>query len=404
MPNANKVFLILFFIFTFNLIIVFYYCKIKNSKMIIHKTQGSFFLNQTQVWVLYSGIWGNTETDGEWIGWSVPHDEWSNSYFEPPHSIPSLYFPQLGLYSCHHYLTLKHQIKSMIDAGINAILLTWTSHNQFLDQTLKYFLRLSTKLPFQISIIIPEYTNRSILTLYQDISTFISSYSSEESILKVNNYPIIIIENTYNILNLAKENISAHIKYFDINENFYINENINNYNNFFKKTDYQQLISKLKLSNKNSFLLGTGSSKNEAFNALDDGFNGFVSYYPSDYFSTLADPNTWKFDVHDFKSRKFLYIPTVSPGFNMSAKNIKFSKLSRSRRGGIRYEQQWKKAIDSEPEVILINSFNNWHYGTSIEPISVDNPQFPIDNNIWAGNNSQAFMILTKKWIKIYQK
>ena len=377
---------------------MFYLPMRKKYKVKIHSIQEPTFFNETQVWALYYGIWGNTETDGEWINWKILHDDWSNSFFEPPNSIPSLFFPALGLYSCHHQPTLKNHIKSLINVGVNTIVLTWASPQNlpFLDQTLKYFLHFTQKMRFKIAILIPEYTNRSILTLFQDISTYISAYSSEQSLLKVNNCPIIIIENSYHLLHST--NFS-----FNLSSNLYTNDNrlLNTDAYYFPQTEYQQLISKLKEINQNPFLLGTGSSKNEAFNALDDGFNGFVSFYPSDYFSSLADPNTWKFDVSDFKSRGFLYIPTVSPGFNMSAKSLQFSRLSRSRRGGIRYEQQWKKAIDSHPEAILINSFNNWHDGTSIEPISID-PNYPIDNNIWAGNDSNVFMTLTKKWADIY--
>ncbi len=57
---------------------------------------------------------------------------------------------------------------------------------------------------------------------------------------------------------------------------------------------------------------------------------------------------------------------TVIPGYN----DTKIREPSRRlpRYGGAIYRQQWKQALKSNPDWVLITSFNEWHEGSDIEP------------------------------------
>lgn len=62
-----------------------------------------------------------------------------------------------------------------------------------------------------------------------------------------------------------------------------------------------------------------------------------------------------------------LWIATVMPGYD-DRKVRPGSGFSRSRDGGDYYRQCWQAAIASEPQWVIINSFNEWPEGSYIEP------------------------------------
>lgn len=62
-----------------------------------------------------------------------------------------------------------------------------------------------------------------------------------------------------------------------------------------------------------------------------------------------------------------LWIATVMPGYD-DRKVRPGNGFARSRDGGEYYRQSWKAAIDSRPQWVIINSFNEWLEGSYIEP------------------------------------
>ena len=62
-----------------------------------------------------------------------------------------------------------------------------------------------------------------------------------------------------------------------------------------------------------------------------------------------------------------LWVATVMPGYD-DRKIRPENGFVRSRDGGAYYRQTWQAAIDSRPEWVVINSFNEWPEGSYIEP------------------------------------
>lgn len=62
-----------------------------------------------------------------------------------------------------------------------------------------------------------------------------------------------------------------------------------------------------------------------------------------------------------------LWVATVMPGYD-DRKARPGSGFARSRDGGDYYRQSWQAAIDSKPQWVIINSFNEWPEGSYIEP------------------------------------
>jgi hypothetical protein len=61
-----------------------------------------------------------------------------------------------------------------------------------------------------------------------------------------------------------------------------------------------------------------------------------------------------------------LWVATVMPGYDDT--RARGSGFAREREGGDHYRQCWEAAIDSKPDWVVINSYNEWVEGSQIEP------------------------------------
>jgi hypothetical protein len=59
---------------------------------------------------------------------------------------------------------------------------------------------------------------------------------------------------------------------------------------------------------------------------------------------------------------------TISPGHDVSKVRKRPDPLSTDRMGGEAYRVLWQQAIKADPDWILINSWNEWHEGSELEP------------------------------------
>lgn len=320
-----------------------------------------------EVWLMYIGTWGNLETDGKWIHWRIRKPELRDAYFEPPESIPSVHFPSLGLYSSYHEETVGLHMKAIREAGVDAVIVYWFGKDRapadFRNEqdSLSLIFKCANKHKVKVGIMIPDYENRTVFTLDEDIQLYLDSYTSSSNLLTRNNLPVILIENSARISNVT-------------------------------------------VNHKEAFIIATGTSNGDLMDAYENGFQGFATYWVSKYESYYSDFNVWESESSKAMERGMLFIPTTSPGYNSTSLSIQNSFKSVSRNNGCHYDMMWDKAISTSSPVVLINSFNNWVQGTSIEPV-VNHPKFPLNADIWGPSNQpEFFMKKTKHWTKKYKR
>lgn len=82
-----------------------------------------------------------------------------------------------------------------------------------------------------------------------------------------------------------------------------------------------------------------------------------------------------------------LYAAPVIPGFDNARVHEK-GRLVTDRLGGKLYEDQWEAALACAPDHVMINSFNEWHEGSEIEP------------SLELGD---AYLNATRQWIARYK-
>lgn len=89
---------------------------------------------------------------------------------------------------------------------------------------------------------------------------------------------------------------------------------------------------------------------------------------PANVHNTLS---TWGTKVRSYSSEhgeRKLWVATVMPGYNDLFIQGRSGRFAHDRRNGAYYRETWQAAMDSQPDLIVITSFNEWLEGTQIEP------------------------------------
>lgn len=107
---------------------------------------------------------------------------------------------------------------------------------------------------------------------------------------------------------------------------------------------------------------------------------------PNDLTYTNQKFARWVQNERDKLGRPLYWVSTVMPGYDDVRIRPRVGYRT-SREGGAYYERGWQAAISSNPDWIVVNSFNEWPEGTYIEP------------SVSYGN---LFLSLTAKWSQKY--
>ncbi len=101
---------------------------------------------------------------------------------------------------------------------------------------------------------------------------------------------------------------------------------------------------------------------------MDAGFDGFYTYYAAEGYMYASTPSNWS-SINQFAMENdLLYIPCVGPGYIDTRIRPWNHGNTKDRQGGKYYENMFSAAVNINPDIIGITSFNEWHEGTQIEP------------------------------------
>ena len=119
---------------------------------------------------------------------------------------------------------------------------------------------------------------------------------------------------------------------------------------------------------------------------LITGIAGFIGYHLAQRLS---------------KTNNKIFIPSMGPGYN-DEKVRPWNKVNlKKREGGIYYDKMFKSALETQPDILSITSFNEWHEGTQIEPaIYKKHNNFNYDD--YEPREPDYYLKRTKYWISKY--
>jgi len=314
------------------------------------------------VWILYEGSYGNKLINNRYYGWEYRSE--SEKYQKiAPFQIPSVLYPEFGTYSSHDMSVLKYHVSLIKDLGIDSVIFS-SNHDNHSEVTLEYLFQAANAYNISIGIQINQYNNISSESLYSDIVNLIEKHGNKNNFLKLNNKYVIIIYESFHIP-------------------------------FVFKT-----FQKLKENNYEVYLITTFHHMHSIGTLVEDGFDGLYSYFVTDSFTESSDMKKWPVISKSCSQRGISFFPTVGPGYNGDLYNDWADDLKQDRDNGEYYIKMWKNAISLNPRIVIINSFNNWKDGTSIEP-AINRTGYMMDQSNWANiTNPSYYLHLTKKCIR----
>jgi hypothetical protein len=99
-----------------------------------------------------------------------------------------------------------------------------------------------------------------------------------------------------------------------------------------------------------------------------------------------------------------LCAPSVGPGFDAFKATGEHRK--RDRRDGAVYDQMWRQALRSQPDIVTVTSYNEWHEGTQIEPAQAAGGSYLSYEGAYGlrgASAEHAYLARTDYWVERFQ-
>jgi hypothetical protein len=225
------------------------------------------------------------------------------------------HIPLLGFYSSSEPKVLREHILWAKGSGIDGFIVSWWKRDSETDSNLMRLVPLCESLGFQFTIYLEE--ANSLSDLESTLSYLGRTYGKSPAFFRVNGRPVCFL---------------------------------------FRRIFEKLSLDTLKLASRNSpfLLISYGYTLTNL-----EGFAGFHQYLPDSREVYLRASEVAR------AKNKFYAVP-VMPGYDDRA--LREPGHFTDREKGNFYRKNWESALASDPDWILITSFNEWFEGTEIEP------------------------------------
>lgn len=301
----------------------------------------------TRIHAFYYPWYGNPDTDGRYANWNHPVAVRNG----PPRQFPggddigANFFPALSCYSVNDPKILEAHMQQLRRAQVGVICVSWWGRDSFTDRALPLLFMTAEKHNIKINFHIEPHIGKGKRTAIQvrdAIVYLIDKYGNSPALYRhasQDNRPMFYVYDSY--LTPAKEWATV------------------------LSPEGSHTIRGTK---HDAVMIGLWVKRNEERFFLDGHFDGLYTYFATDRFtygSTLAN---WKKLAAWARTHEKLFIPCVAPGYIDTRIRPWNGRNTRDRENGAYYDRSFLAAIDSNPDLIGITSFNEWHEGTQIEP------------------------------------
>jgi hypothetical protein len=319
------------------------------------------------VFIYYYAWYGNPTADGQWMHWQ------DNGHL-PPQDISSSFYPALGPYSSGDLQTIDRHMRWIAGANINALIYSWWGQNDYTDQVARKVLDAAADYNLKVSFLIEPYPGRTPRSLCLDVEYLLKKYGNHPALFQ-------------------SAQKTAYSQNPGSRPMFFI------YNPDFAPGEMKQVADEIHASDHDSLLLvqSTNAGLIDAMHV--DGLFAYEAVQSVMHF--------YKGLVRTINQKNSIFVPCVSPGFNMRRTANREALWFRPRLAGSTYDEWWQETIAADPQFVAIISFNEWHEGTQIEPAL--SARFPLPNYVSylnaygdAAGVERSYLRRTALWIDLF--
>jgi len=298
-----------------------------------------------RVHTFYYAWYGNPEIDGDYYHWNhqiVPHwadKRWDSAgNFLGGKDIGADFYPELGCYSSNDPKTIEKHMRMIKDAGIGVVVISWWGKNAREERSMLDYFDIADKYDLKIAFHIEPFF-KSIKEFHSLLEYLHNNYGKHPALYKYNGKPLHYIYDSYKLRPGEWQKI----------------------------TDPDGELS-VRNTALDAYLIGIFTLKTSGEVIRKAGFDGFYTYYASEGYMYGSTPSNWP-SINEFAvDNDLIFIPCVGPGYIDTRIRPWNSGNIEDRDEGRYYEWMFSAALDLNPEIIGITSFNEWHEGTQIEP------------------------------------
>jgi len=239
----------------------------------------------------------------------------------------STHYPLFGPYDSQDENLIRVHIRLAKAFGVDGFVCSWWGIDSFEDIALRKIVRVANEENFNVTIYYESVRDISKEQIVNELSYVLRRYSGAPSFLKINGSPIIFIYS-----------VSA----YDRDPSFW--------GSVMEEVWFETGINA-------TFIADTFDT---SYLRVFDGLHTYNPIWVEDFNSTY---------VGEAKSVRLfgkIWVATVSPGYDDRKIRVPGSYVDR--RDGAYYEETWRGALASDPDMILICTWNEWHEGSEIKP------------------------------------
>lgn len=295
------------------------------------------------VHAFYYGWYANEETDGQERHWNHEVLGVENpSRFPGGDDIGANFYPELGAYSSNDEDVIRQHLRQCVEAGIGVLVVSWWGAGSFEDANLQILLDAAADFRLGIAIHLEPFPQRGAQTSREALVYLLDRYGDHPALYRSappDARPYVYIYDSY----LTPADQWSRLLQPDGDLTI-------------RNTPYDV------------HAIGLWVKKDEGDFFLEGGFDGFYTYFASDGFTYGSTSDHWAELAGWAREHDLTFIPCVGPGYLDTRIRPWNDATTRSRNEGGYYDNMFQRALDVNPPLIGITSFNEWHEGTQIEP------------------------------------
>ena len=290
----------------------------------------------------YYAWYASPGTDGHWSHWDHPvmlRGGGTGAGHTPPDDIGATFYPAAGLYSSNDAVEIARHMRELKRAGVGVAALSWWDARQTPDELVRKIMDGADAEGMKVCFHLEPFPGRTALTTRAAMAHILDTWGGHPAFYRHRGKPLFYVYDSY----LVAADDWATVLQPDGAHTI-------------RGTAHDGLV------------IGLWVKEGDGRALVRGGFDGFYTYFATDGFTYGSTRANWPGMARFAREHGMLFIPSVGPGYDDTRVRPWNGENTRAREKGAYYDRMFEAALQAEPDMISVTSYNEWHEGTQIEP------------------------------------